>query len=94
MGKYMTNKSYLMIEENTVTNVVMWDGNTQTWQSPQSATMLVQETTPTKIWGLNQDETEYVLVDSIGDATLGFTWDGTVATTNEPKPAAPAPVTE
>ena len=26
------------------------------------------------------------IVDSIGDAGIGFTWDGSVATTNQPKP--------
>ena len=83
-----------MIQENVVTNVCLWDGNTQTWQPPQDTTMLVQATTQTKIWQLNTEKTDYVLTDSIGDAGIGFTWDGTVATTNEPKPDAPVqPVT-
>ena len=78
-----------MIQENVVTNVCFWDGNTQSWQPPQNATMLVQATTPTKIWQLNTEKTEYVLTDSIGDAGIGFIWNGTVATTNEPKPTPP-----
>ena len=78
-----------MIQENVVTNIVVWDGNTQTWQPPQDATMLVQETTPTKTWLLNTEKTEYVLTDSIGDADIGFIWDGLVATTNQPQPPAP-----
>ena len=82
----MTNQNYLMIEENVVTNIVLWDGNTQTWQPPQDAIMLVDETTPTKIWELNAEKTEYVLVDSIGDSNIGFTWDGTFCITNQPKP--------
>lgn len=73
-----------MIESNVVTNVCLWDGNTDTWTPPSDATMLVQSTTPTKIWGLVNNQ--YELVDSIGDATIGFTWDGTVCTTNQPKP--------
>lgn len=85
----MTTQDYLMIQQNVVTNVCLWDGNTQTWQPPQDATMLVRATTPAKIWALNQDETEFVLIDSIGDAGVGFTWDGSVATTNEPKPNLP-----
>jgi hypothetical protein len=82
----MTIQNYLMIQENIVTNVCVWDGNTQTWQPPQDATMLVQETTPTKIWELNAEKTDYVLTDSIGDGSIGFTWDGSFAITNEPKP--------
>ena len=83
-----------MIQENIVTNVCVWDGNTDTWTPPVDATMLVQATTPTKIWGLNQEGTEYVLVDSVGNASIGFTWNGTVATTNEPQPEVPVqPIT-
>lgn len=80
----MTIQNYLMIENNVVTNVIVWDGNIQTWQPPQDATMLIQATTPTKVWGLV--DAQYVLVDSVGDASIGFTWNGSVATTNEPKP--------
>ena len=87
----MTTKNYLMIQENVVTNICVWDGNTAAWQPPQDATMLEQATTPTKIWGLNQDGTEYVLTDSMGDADIGFTWDGTYCATNQPKPPIPQP---
>jgi hypothetical protein len=84
IGEYMTTQNYLIIQENVVTNVCLWDGDVNTWTPPADATMLVQETTPTKIWGVVN--AEYVLVDSVGDAGIGFTWDGTVATTNQPKP--------
>jgi hypothetical protein len=87
----MSNQIYLLVQENVVTNTVVWDGNVNTWQPPSDATMLVQSITPTKIWKLNQDETEYVLVDSMGDASIGFIWNGSVATTNEPKPEYVAP---
>lgn len=83
----MTTQNYLMVQENVVTNVVVWDGNSQTWQPPFDATMLIQATTPTKIWDLV--DSQYVLVDSVGDASIGFTWNGSVATTNEPKPEIP-----
>jgi len=89
IGKYMTTQNYLMIQESIVTNVCVWNGDVNSWQPPSDATMLIQATTPTKIWGLNQDETDYVLVDSMGDADIGFTWDGSFATTNQPQPAAP-----
>lgn len=92
MVNNMTTQNYLMIQENVVTNICVWDGNTATWQPPQDATMLVQETTPTKIWDLvNQ---EYVLVDSVGDANIGFTYDGTYCITNESKPEVSQPASD
>lgn len=92
IGENMQN--YLMIQDNVVTNVILWDGNTQTWQPPQDATMLVKETTPTKVWRLNAEQTEYVLVDSVGDADIGFTYDGTYCITNQPKPELPTPAVD
>ena len=80
----MTTQNYLMIQENIVTNICLWDGNTQTWQPPQNATMLIQETTPTKVWELINDE--YVLTSSVGNAKIEFTYDGSFCVTNEPKP--------
>jgi hypothetical protein len=78
-----------MIQENIVTNVCLWDGNPETWQPPQNAIMLVEATTPTKIWELVNKE--YVLVDSIGGAGVGFTYDGTYCITNESKPEVSQP---
>jgi hypothetical protein len=91
MVNNMTTQNYLMIQENVVTNLCVWDGNTQTWQPPADATMLIAETTQTKVWGYSSETKDYVLVDSIGNAGIGFTWDGTVATTNQPKPEKPTP---
>lgn len=87
----MTTQNYLMIQENVVTNLCVWDGAVNSWQPPADATMLVAETTPTKIWGYDSEVKDYVLVDSIGNASIGFTWDGSVCTTNEPKPELPTP---
>jgi hypothetical protein len=85
------NQDYLMINDstNTVENVVTWDGNPDTWQPPQGYTMLVQATTPAMVWGLNQDATDWILVEQIGVATIGFTWDGTACITYQPKPPKP-----
>ena len=85
----MTTQNYLIIEENVVTNVCVWDGNTTTWTPPPGAIALTQATTPALIWQLNNDNTDYVLVEQLGVAQIGFTWNGTVCTTNEPKPAIP-----
>lgn len=94
MVNNMTTQEYLMVQENVVTNICVWDGNVNSWQPPVNATMLIKEATPTKIWALNTEKTEYVLTDSIGDADIGYTWNGTVATTNQPQPESPTPVTE
>jgi hypothetical protein len=85
----MTIQNYLIIENNVVVNTILWDGNEQTWQPQQGFLMLVESTTPTKIWQINEEKTEFVLIDSIGDADIGFTWDGTFAITNQPKPVVP-----
>jgi hypothetical protein len=85
----MTNQNYLIIQENVVTNIVVWDGNTQTWQPPQDSLTLIQTTTPAKIWILNEEKTEYVLTVSVGESDIGFTWDGTYCITNQPKPTPP-----
>jgi hypothetical protein len=90
----MTTQNYLAVENNVVTNLVVWDGNTQTWTPPANATMLVQATIPAMIWEAvytDKKITDWILVEQIGASTIGFTWDGTVLTTNEPKPAVPKP---
>lgn len=90
------NQNYLMINESTniVENVCVWDGNSNTWTPPSGYLMLVQATTPAVIWEVNEDNTDYVLTEEMGQGQIGFTWDGTKCVTNEPKPPAPVqPVT-
>jgi len=90
----MTTQNYLVVENNVVDNIVLWDGDINTWQPPTDATMLVQATTPAMIWELNADKTDNVLVEVVGVGQIGFTWNGTVLTTNQPKPPIPVqPVT-
>ena len=92
----MTNQNYLVIEADVVTNVCVWDGDTNTWQPPTDATMLVQADTQALVWELNTDKTDYVLVEVLGVGSIGFTWNTTtqVLTTNAPKPEIPVqPVT-
>lgn len=93
----MTTQNYLMINQSTniVENVCIWDGNSETWQPPQNMLTLAQATTPAMIW---QDVREidpvtgkpvivdYILVAVNGAACIGFSWNGTVCMTNEPKP--------
>lgn len=80
-------QQYLIIEQNVVVNIVVWDGDTTIWTPPVGSIALVQATTPAMVWGLvNQ---KYELVQEIGAGSIGFTWDGSVLTTNQPKPADP-----
>lgn len=84
----MTTQNYCIINEqdNVCDNIVVWDGDTQTWTPPAQHLALVQATTPTKIWGENAEKTDWILVDSVGQGDIGWTWDGAFLTTNEPKP--------
>lgn len=81
-----------MINESTniVDNVCVWDGNPNTWQPPANYLMLVQDITPAIVWVLNEAKTDYELKQVMGAGSIGFTWDGTVCTTNQPKPEIPS----
>ena len=78
---------------NVVDNICLWDGNTNTWQPPADTLMLIQATTPAMIWQtviVDGKITDYVLEEQIGAGDIGFTWNGIVCTTNQPKPEIPA----
>ena len=87
----MTDKNYCMVNKQTAVcdNIILWSGNTQDWTPPSGYLMRPQESTPAKIWELNQEETDYVLTVVPGAGDIGFTWDGTYLVTNQPKPEAP-----
>lgn len=85
-------QNYLIIESNVVTNVVLWNGDTTVWTPPQGSITLVQTTTPAMIWHpvfVDGQVTDIVLEEVMGAGNLGYTWDGTVLTTNQPKPSIP-----
>jgi hypothetical protein len=85
------NKNYCMVNSvtNVCDNICLWDGNPQTWTPPANYLMLVQETTPSKLWALNKDSNTYELTVLGGYGGIGFTWDGTYLTTNQPQPQPP-----
>lgn len=88
----MTTQNYLIVENDVVTNAVMWDGNPNTWQPPLNSIQLVKSTTLAAIWiGVIVDNkiTDYVLEEKLNEGGIGFTWDGSVLTTNQPKPNIP-----
>lgn len=78
----MTTQNYLIIENNTVTNIVLWDGDTNTWQPPQGSIVLPQATTPAMVWVFNYTTNPYTsqLEEVIGAGSIGFTWNGNVLT--------------
>ena len=85
----MTAQNYLIVENNVVTNNVYWDGDTQTWTPPIDSIQLVQSTTPSMLWFpvmTDGNVTDWVLEEKIGFGDIGFTWNGSVLTTNQPKP--------
>lgn len=87
----MTVQAYLQIENNIVTNVVMWDGDTSQWQPPTDATMLIQANISALIWEevIVDKKIEYALTEVLGAGEIGFTWNGSVLTTNQPQPKNP-----
>lgn len=87
----MTMQNYLMVNESTnvVDNVCVWDGNPDTWQPPSNYLMLVQATTMANVWVLDSQTKDYVLELVKGAGGIGFTWDGSVLTTYDPKPPKP-----
>ena len=89
----MTLQNYLMIDlsVNTVENICLWDGNTETWQPPAGYLMLVQATTMALVWRWDAAITDWVLSQQIGQAQIGFIWNGTECVTNDPKPEPPQP---
>jgi len=86
----MTAQNYLIVENNVVTNTVLWDGNPDTWQPPAGSIQLVQATTMALLWEAVTPITDPVVIDLkevLGAGAIGFAWDGTVLTTNQPKPS-------
>jgi hypothetical protein len=92
MLQEFVNQNYLIIENNIVTNVCLWNGDTSIWTPPQGSIVLIQAITPAMVWEavvVDDKITDWVLGEQLGVGNIGFTWDGTVLTTNQPKPAIP-----
>ena len=86
----MTTQNYLIVENNIVTNSVVWDGDINTWTPPVDSIALAEATTRTMVWQPVVEDgktTDWVLTEQLGGGAIGFTWDGEVLTTNisEPK---------
>ena len=84
----MSAQNYLMIDKSTniVTNIVMWDGNPDTWTPPDNVLMLEKNATPAKTWVFNQQTMQFELTVVNGAGAVGFIWDGAYAVTNASQP--------
>lgn len=87
-------QNYLIIEQNIVTNLVVWNGDTTQWTPPQGSIALVQATTPAKVWQWDSATKTFSLIEQMGAGDIGFTWDGSVLTTNQPEPQPPKPASD
>lgn len=76
-------QNYLIIENNIVTNIVLWDGNLETWIPPNNSIQLIQKDITAKIW---EYTTEWELIEKNGRGGIGFIWDGTFLITPDSKP--------
>jgi hypothetical protein len=94
----MLEQNYLIIQNNVVTNIVLWNGDIATWTPPADSIQLVEKDTALMLWSPvfeteptteKQVLVDWVLTQQAGFIGIGFTWDGSVCTTNEPKPAIP-----
>jgi hypothetical protein len=88
----MESQNYLIIQNNVVTNIVLWNNDPNTWQPPADSLQLVQITTAANVWDpvkVDGKIVDWVLTSTVGAGDIGFTWDGSVLTTNQPKPSIP-----
>ncbi len=86
-------QEYLIIENNVVVNNVVWNGDTSQWTPPQGSIALVKATTSAMVWAFDKNlvPPDFVLQEQTGAGGIGFTWDGSVLTTNQPKPTPVTP---
>lgn len=87
----MNVQSYCVINlaTNVCDNVVLWDGDTNTWQPPENCLMLVQAETPAKDWVWDDAAAKWVLIEVMGVGSVGFVWDGEFLIESISPPAPP-----
>lgn len=87
----MTTQNYLIIQENVVTNVVIWDGDITSWAPPADAVVFGQEEVVKNTWVWNSASQDWELTGTVtAVAHIGDLWDGT--SFSEPKPTDPPQV--
>lgn len=84
----MSNQNYCEINNltNVCENIVVWDGNPESWTPPENCLMLLCEATPAKIWDYDRDSKTWFLSVVVGAGNIEFTWDGQYLVTNQSQP--------
>jgi hypothetical protein len=86
------NESYFLINTQTnpqiCENVIIWNGDKNIWNPPAGYILLLQKETLCHDWKWNSNSSAWELTE-LGIGGIGFTWDGTKLTTNEPQPTEP-----
>ena len=88
----MSSQDYWIINESTniCENIVVWDGNTETWSPPPGHIALPRDSVLAKNWFYDADLKDYVLTVS-GGGGISFIWDGTYLINPLEKPTMPPP---
>lgn len=82
----MSVENYCMVNQSgACENIVLWDGNRESWTPPDGYLMLPQATTPAKNWVLNTDTSTWALAVT-GFGQIGFLWDGVYLVDASPSP--------
>jgi hypothetical protein len=92
----MTVENYLMINKQTnlVDNLVMWDGNVNSWNPPSEYLMLPVATTMAYDWFWSDVLQDWELQENMGGANIGDTWNGSACITSATKESnTPYPTT-
>ena len=83
-------QNYCIVNTETIPNycenVVNWDGDVNNWSPPSGTIALLQAETPSRDWSFDANSNTYILVDSIGRGSIGWTWNGKILVTNRPQP--------
>jgi hypothetical protein len=64
-------------ETNTVDNIILWDGNINIWQPPETHQAVFAEDKLTLLWVWNSDLNDYEQKEFVDSLDLGLKWDGT-----------------
>jgi len=91
----MTIQPYCLVDitSNVCDNLVLWDGDSQTWAVPETHLALPQNTTPSKVWVYDDADKVWLLSSTVGEGQIGFTWDGSSLVTDQPMPTSAPQVT-
>jgi len=85
------SKNYLMVNKNTnlVENVVLWDGNLQTWNPGDDFLLMKAEDHLCTAWFWVDGELQSQ--QALGIAGIGDSWDGTAFSKQQPPKPEPLP---